>query len=311
MSEFLVRLRRWRRLAVAILLLVALAQLVLLVDAAFWREPRSLSLGYVRVATPSWPKGTAPLRIALISDIHVDRGHMPPERVRRIAETVNALSPDLIVLGGDYVGGLWGEAGAHIPRAERSAAFNANIEDGLSALSALKAHYGVVAVIGNHDGWWDPDHTEARLRAEGISVLQNANLRIARPGGDVWIVGLADAQSEHPDMALAMQGVPEGAATVGVGHNPGLFDWKSITLPILLSGHTHAGQVRLPWLGGVVHMSAYINEGVGDPVVKGGRVLVVTRGLGESGLPARFGSPPEVLLVEIAPGDKASARRLS
>ncbi len=304
-------MKRALRVGALVLLLLVVAQTALLVDAAFWREPRSLSLGYVQVTTPSWPKGTAPLRIALISDVHVDNEHMPPERVHRIAETVNALQPDLIVLGGDYVGGLWGEAGAHVPRSTRSPAFNATIDSGLSALSTLKARYGVVAVIGNHDGWWDPHYVSDRLRTGGITVLQNASLRIPRTAGDVWMVGLADSQSEHPDMALAMRGVPKGAAVVGVGHNPGLFDWKSIRLPVLLSGHTHAGQVRLPWLGGVAHMSSYINEGFAAPVVKDGRVLVVTRGLGESGLPARFGSPPEILMVEIAPGEAASARRLS
>ncbi len=306
----LVRLIR-SRAVLAALVVALLATLGLLADEAFWREPRSLALAYVQVTTPAWPAGTAPLRVALISDLHVDHAHMPPERVKRLVQTVNALSPDLIVLAGDYVGGLWDEGGSHKPRAQRSAQSNALIEQGLGALAGLKARYGAVAVIGNHDGYWDPDRVAAGLQADGITVLQNASLRIARPGGDVWVVGLEDAQTQHPDFARALQGVPARAAVLGVGHNPGLIDWRSDTLPVLLAGHTHGGQVRFPWVGAVARLSRYINSTANQPVIRHGRVLVVTRGLGESGLPVRFGSPPEIMLVEIAPGSQASGRRLS
>ncbi len=300
--------RRWGGLAaLATGLVLALG---LLADEAFWREPRSLALAYVQVRTPAWPAGTGPLRVVFLSDLHADRAHMPPERVRRLVLTANALSPDLIVLGGDYVGGLWDEGGSRLPRARRSSRSNQAIEEGLAALAGLKARYGAVAVLGNHDGWWSADRATALLQGVGIRVLRNAGIRLRRPDGDVWVVGLDDAIAGRPNLASAMAGAPHGVAILGVAHEPGQF-YATPGLPVLLAGHTHGGQVRLPWLGAVVHRSPFINAGFDQPVVRGGRVLVVTRGLGESGLPARFGSPPEIMLVEIGPGPQASGRRLS
>jgi predicted MPP superfamily phosphohydrolase len=301
---------RWiRRVALLGVTLAALIGAVLLADVAFWREPRSVTIGLVEVRTPAWPADTAPLRIALLSDFHVDNVHMSAARIQRLARTTAALDPDVVVLGGDYVGGLLGESGRGGARGRRTAAGNRVVEDGLRALGAFKARHGVFAVIGNHDCWWDCERAATLLAEGGVTVLENANLRVRRPGGDFWIVGLEDAQTQKPDFQKATAGLPAGVATIGVAHNPGLFDWESNGLPVLLAGHTHGGQVRFPWIGAPAKMSRHTDDAFQGFFVRDGRVLVVTRGLGETGLPVRFGSPPEILMVEISHGATATASR--
>lgn len=296
--------------AIVVVTAGALLAAALLANVAFWREPRSVTVGLVEVRTPAWPADAAPVRIALLSDFHVDGVHMSADRVRKLATTTAALDPDIVLLAGDYVGALLGESGHGGARSQRTAEANRVVEEGLSALTAFKARQGVFAIIGNHDCWWDCQRVAAVLDAGGIKVLQNANARVARPGGDVWLVGLEDAQTQKPDVGAALAGVPPGAAVVGLAHNPGLFDWSSNTLPVLLAGHTHGGQVRFPWIGAPVRMSRHTEDAFQGFFVRDGRVLVVTRGLGETGLPVRFGSPPEILIVRISHGDAATATRL-
>jgi hypothetical protein len=112
---------RFARLAIVVITAVGLIAAALLADVAFWREPRSVTVGLVEVRTPAWPDDAAPVRIALLSDFHVDNVHMTPERIRRLATATAALDPDMVLLGGDYVGGLLGESGRGGARRGRTA----------------------------------------------------------------------------------------------------------------------------------------------------------------------------------------------
>lgn len=269
----------------------------------FWFEPRSLVVSEFEVITSGWPQDTAPLRVAVLSDIHVDAVHMPPERVRRIAEQVRALRPDVILLAGDYVGGYGLEAGPPgAARSRRSTQDNALHEDGLRALADLNAPLGVYAVMGNHDCWWDCRRVREILADTRIHVLENQAARVVRPGGNVWIAGIEDGQTQRPDFQTATKTVPQGAASIALVHNPELFDWESNGLPLQISGHSHAGQVRFPLIGAPVRVTRHTEDTVDGWSSAGERLLIVTRGLGESGLPVRFGAPPQIMLLTIKPG---------
>ncbi len=270
----------------------------------FWFEPNSLTFLKLDVQTPHWPAKTAPVRIVLLSDIHVDHLHMTPTRVRDIVKRVNALHPDLILLAGDYIGGdFWNTGPVRGKRALRKD--NAFEEDGLRALDGFDAPLGTYAIMGNHDCWWSCERVREVLAETRVHLLENQNARIARPGGDIWIVGIEDGQTQKPDFAVASAGVPEDAATIVLEHNPGLFDWPSNHLPLQMSGHTHAGQVRLPLIGGLASVSRHSEDTADGFQVVGDRVLIVTRGLGESGLPVRFGAPPQVMQLTVHPGATA------
>ncbi len=269
----------------------------------FWFEPRSLVVSEFEVITSGWPRSTAPLRVAVLSDVHVDAVHMPPERVRRIAEQVRALRPDVILLAGDYVGGHGLEAGPpRAARSRRSKEDNALHEEGLRALGDLNAPLGVYAVMGNHDCWWDCQRVREILADTRIHFLENQAARVVRPGGDVWIAGLEDGQTQRPDFQMATKTIPQGAASIALVHNPGLFDWASNALPLQISGHSHAGQVRFPLIGAPIRITRHTEDTADGWTSAGERLLIVTRGLGESGLPVRFGAPPQIMLLTIRPG---------
>ncbi len=276
----------------------------------FWFEPRSLTIKALDVETPAWPQGTAPLRVVLLSDIHTGGFHMPPARIIEIARRANVLHPDMIVLAGDYIGGDGLRKGDARLRNHRPETDNAIQEAGLRALGELKAPLGVYAVMGNHDCYWDCGRVRTLLAGTPVRLLENRSIRIARPGGDIWVVGIEDGQTQQANFSLAAADVPAGAATLTVEHNPGLFDWPSNHAAIQLSGHTHAGQVRLPLLGAPIRMSRHTEDTAKGWTIAGDRILIVTRGLGESGLPVRFGAAPQIMILTIRPGPKAKVTAL-
>ena len=287
--------------------LVAIVMIAWLADA-FWFEPESLTKTSLDVEDPAWPTRTAPLRVALLADIHADHVHMTPARIRAIAAQVNALRPDVILLAGDYIGADGLRRGDARLRQNRP---DGGFEDkGLAALDALRAPLGTYAIMGNHDGYWDCAHVRAVLAATHVRLLENQAMKLARPDGDVWIEGVEDGQTQKPDFPGTAAQVPAGAASLLLVHNPGLFDWPANHATLQLSGHTHAGQVRLPIIGALVRMSKHTEDTAKGWTIIGNRILVVTRGLGESGLPVRFGAPPQIMILTIHPGPVARVTKI-
>lgn len=270
---------------------------------AFWLEPESLTETALDVQVPAWPSATTPLHVALLSDIHADHIHMTPARIRAIAARVNALHPDVVLLAGDYIGadGLRRKQ-ARLRQNRPDGAFE---NRGLNALGAFQAPLGTYAIMGNHDCYWDCAQVRATLTTAHVTLLENRAARLARPGGDVWIEGIEDGQTQRPDFPTTAAQVPAGAASFVLVHNPGLFDWAANHAALQLSGHTHAGQVRLPLIGAVVRMSKHTEDTAKGWTIVGDRILVVTRGLGESGLPVRFGAPPQIMILTLHPGPAA------
>jgi predicted MPP superfamily phosphohydrolase len=285
---------------------------VVLASIAFWFEPRSMVVSEFEVTTSAWPADTKPLRVVLLSDIHVDDIHMPPERVRSIAARINALNPDVILLAGDYVGGHGLQAGPpEAARTRRSARDNQLHEDGLRVLGDLDAPLGVIAVMGNHDCWWDCVRVREILSQTSLQLLENRAVRLNRAQGDVWIIGIEDGQTQKPDFQRASLDVPQGVATIVLAHNPGLFDWDSNHMPLQLSGHSHAGQVRFPLIGAPVRITRHTEDTADGWTADGERLLIVTRGLGASGLPVRFGAAPQIMVLTIKPGSHSIVKPLN
>lgn len=279
-----------------------------LIDA-FCFEPETLTITKLDVETPSWPAGTAPLRAVFLSDIHIDPIHMPPSRVNKIVREVNSLHPDIVLLGGDYVGGDWLTLHRSRKIVVRTAEDNARESAGLKALGVLSAPLGVYAVLGNHDCWWSCEEVRRQLMTSGITVLVNQAALVRRPGGNIWIAGMANKTTSRPDFAAALRNVPSDAATISLIHEPDPFT-RHPEAKLILAGHTHAGQVRFPVIGGIIRNSRYQEETAKGWLVRNDRILIVTRGLGESGLPLRFGAPPQIMLLTIHPGPAADVNHL-
>ncbi|WP_235074344.1 metallophosphoesterase [Asticcacaulis sp. AC466] len=289
---------RWM-LALGAMLLTGLAA------DAFWFEPESLTVDRFDVQTPYWPQSTAPIRAVFLTDLHIDPLHMTPARVRKIVQQVNALHPDIVLLGGDYVGTDWLTVHRMRQLWARSKADTAREDDGFQALSRLSAPLGVYGVLGNHDCWWSCDEAARQLQKAGVHVLVNQSARVPRPGGDMWLAGLANLTTGHPDFAQALNGVPKGAAVITLIHEPDPFG-DHPEAKLILAGHTHAGQVRFPWIGAPVRNSRYLEETAKGWLTRGDRILIVSRGLGESGVPVRFGAPPQIMVLNIHAGKAAA-----
>jgi predicted MPP superfamily phosphohydrolase len=285
----------------------------LLAWVAFWQEPRSTTLTAIAVESPAWPADAAPVRIVFVSDIHVDGFHTTPQRVAQLAQTVNLLQPDLILLGGDYIGGGPHESARGLQsRERRSEAVNERDEQALRALEQMQAPLGVFAAMGNHDCWWSCERVRTLFAESGIRLLSNEAARIDRGRDEpIWIAGLADKQTEEPDIIGTVAQVPEGEAAIAIMHNPQLFDWEGNTFGIQFAGHNHGGQVRFPFVGALIRLSRHTEAAISGAMSEDGRVLLVSRGFGTSGLPVRFGTPPEIMLVQISHGPTARAHVLN
>ncbi|MEM6486775.1 MAG: metallophosphoesterase [Pseudomonadota bacterium] len=257
-----------------------------------------------RPALPGWP-GELTLRIAAIADVHIGPPAMPRDRVAEIVAAANALAPDLIVLLGDYVATHRFQR-ARIP-----------VGDFAAEAAALRAPLGVYAVMGNHD--WRDDAAAQRRRAgpiagalalqeAGIAVLENEARRIQAPGGAFWLAGLGDQWAfGHPvrgrtrgvdDLPGTLAQIDDDAPVLLLAHEPDIFPRVPARVALTLSGHTHGGQIRVLGYAPVVP-SLYGRRYAHGHIVEDGRHLIVSAGLGCSGVPLRFGIPPEIVLVDL------------
>lgn len=253
-----------------------------------------------RIADPRWK--IADLRIAVLADLHICNPWTPLASLHRIVAATNALGADLIVIAGDFI------VDRRMPA--RAVAATPIVE----ALEALRAPLGVAAVLGNHD-WSDCNLAQSTgfarnsvaeaLAQSAIRLLANDALRIEHDGGAFWLVGIDSQQArKHQrlpgfhDADRAFAGVPKDAPAILLAHEPDYFAAADARAFVQISGHTHGGQVNL---GGWRPMtpSAHGSRYGWGHVREGGRHLIVSGGVGYSGLPLRLFQPPEITLVTL------------
>lgn len=234
------------------------------------------------------------LRIAQLSDIHMDE-FTEPLFLRYLVARINRMQPDVVLLTGDFI-----TSGAASKRFAIGAAWQcANI------LAGLKCRQ-VYAVLGNHDVDVDAKQVTAALKANGIAVLTNTCLPIERGGGRVWLAGVDDPVEGRPDPESAIPAAIRNVASEPVilmCHAPDYADYL-LTRPVgkairlMLSGHTHGGQVRLPFAG-ALQLPELGKNYVEGWFRLGGMQLYVNRGIGTVGLPFRLDCPPEISLFTL------------
>ena len=166
-------------------------------------------------------------------------------------------------------------------------------------LKDFRAPLGVYAVLGNHDWWFDGQRVRRALEANGIKVLENEVAKLDTRGTSFWIVGLADLWTRPQSVSETIAQVPVGAPLLALTHNPDIFPQLPQDVALLLAGHTHGGQVQLPFVGTVVSVSRYGDRYLSGHIVENGRHLFVTTGIGTSIYPVRFGVPPEIVLLTL------------
>jgi hypothetical protein len=256
-------------------------------SAKAWSDTmRDAVIERTTVAMRGLPEGSPPVRVALISDIHVAGPDMPPERLERIVAQVNALHPDIVLIAGDLVSD------------KRTATHVYTPEEIVAPLGKLQAPLGVVTVPGNHDHWFDMPGLAAELQRHGIALLANE----ARQAGPLVIGGLDDDYTGRADVRATLSAMDslEGARIV-LSHSPDPFPGLPNSVPLMLAGHTHCGQIAYPWGGAPAHLSDYGDRYGCGRVDEFGKVLVVGAGLGTSLIPLRLFTQPTIWLIELQP----------
>lgn len=239
-------------------------------------ERHDLSVTRTTVPVSALPAALSGLRIGLITDIHRSRW-VSHEDVAHAVDLLMAERPELIVLGGDYV--TWGD--------------RKYVGASADALAPLSAPYGVFAILGNHDN----DHdTPIALAKNDVHVLRDARTRVTIRGEMIDLLGIRFWTRRASDIASLMhRAVP---MTVLLAHDPRrLTEAATLSIPLVLSGHTHGGQVVLPVLGAVAAKQFPVVQGIGR---KERTTVFVSRGLGTIYVPVRVNCPPEVALLTLS-----------
>lgn len=227
------------------------------------------------VPTPALPRALDGLRIGLITDTH----HSAFTSLGFIAQAVDRLvaeTPDLVVLGGDYV-------------TQRNRRY---IGDAATPFARLDARHGVYGVLGNHD---DRVEVPRVLRRAGATVLSNARTRLTIRGETVDLIGVDYWTRTLPGIAPLARG--RAPFSIMLAHDPRrLHEAAALGIPLVLSGHTHGGQISLPVVGALAAQKFPVAAGLGR---EGDTRLFVSRGVGTVLLPCRIDCPPEVAVLTL------------
>ena len=222
--------------------------------------------------------------VVLLADLHVAGPDLPPDRLERIVGQVNGLKPDLILIAGDFVSDKTLATRRYSTRAA------------VAPLANLRARHGTFAVLGNHDHWRSAGEVRRELRAAGVTLLDNAAMR----AGPLVVGGVDDAMTGHADMSRTVAAMRRiGGVPVLLSHSPDAFPDMASDVGLMVAGHTHCGQVHVPFVGALSYASDHGDRYGCGIIREGGRMVVVSAGLGTSVLPIRFGAPPDLWRITI------------
>ncbi|MCU0563332.1 MAG: metallophosphoesterase [Desulfobacterales bacterium] len=235
-----------------------------------------------RVEVVALPFGCE-LRAVQLTDVHAGV-YMTPEMMRRYADQVTALEPDILLLTGDYI--------------SNSTVFFPGFA---AEMGRVRTRLGTYATLGNHENWYGRRvYYRQELERQGIELLQNEH-RLFRAGRERFAVaGIDDLRSGDPDLGAALAGIPPGTPTILLSHRPEVFPEAAARgVALTLAGHYHGGQVKISLPGGdlsLAHLRTPYAEGL---FCRGDSRLYVSRGIGTTFTPVRLNAPPEVTLLRL------------
>jgi predicted MPP superfamily phosphohydrolase len=252
-----------------------------------WRArhvaPYRAEVAHVVVQLPRKHRHLAGLTIGFVTDTHVGP-HFAASHLEPIVERLQQIRPDILLFGGDYI--------CESPR------FMAHAAEVLGRMAST-ARFGAWGVLGNHDLANLRQRVVPALDNAGIAILENEAACVATDRGELWIVGIDDAQLGEVDLVRAFTQVPADAAAICLWHEADLAEESAPFGAFLqLSGHSHGGQVRLPWIGPIATPT------MGKRYVRGryqveDMQLYVSSGIGVYRPPVRFNCPPELTIVQL------------
>jgi uncharacterized protein len=260
---------------------------VFLAAWACWWEPSGLRV-HRECVEVKWPY-EQPLRLAVLTDLHIGSPFNGLAKLREIVDRTNHEEPDVILVLGDLViQGVF--LGTFV-----------SPEDIAMGLSRLQARSGVFGVLGNHDVWLDANRVQRALEGAGIAMLEDRAMLIETRAGALWLLGISDFWTRAHDVGAAIATVADPELPViAFTHNPDVFPEVPSRVTVTIAGHTHGGQVRLPLLGSPVVPSKYKQRFAAGHIIEEGRHLYVATGTGTSIFPVRFRVPPAIAVLTIA-----------
>lgn len=247
-------------------------------------EPRLLKTKKLDLTFPNLPPSFHGLKIIQLNDTHLGFQYTL-DQFNQLISTINQLEPDLIF----FVGDLLDEPNKY-----------KEVDETIHLLQKLEAKYGKIAVYGNHDhGGYGTKIYRSMMEKGNFLLLQNEAVKIEQSKERIYILGIDDPMLGNPNIAKTIKGVPENAFKILLSHAPDLAD-QAVHYPIQLqlSGHSHGGQIKIPFFG------ALVKPPYGEKYVEGKYelnqlTLYVNRGIGTTRLPYRFLSTPEITLITL------------
>jgi predicted MPP superfamily phosphohydrolase len=239
-----------------------------------------------------WPAGLEGFTIAQLSDFHYDP-YFSVHPLRASISMVNDLRPDLIVLTGDFVSAPFFDRKRDREKAASAA------EPCAQLLGQMQAPYGLWAVLGNHDALAVPDRVTNSLCSHGIQVLVNQAVPIEGNGARFWLGGVDDVLERIADLQTTLHNIPADESVVLLAHEPDYADYVArYPVDLQLSGHSHGGQVRVPFVR-PLYLPPLGKKYIWGLYKLGGLTLYTNRGLGTVNVPVRMNCPPEITLLTL------------
>lgn len=238
-----------------------------------------------RIPVPNLPDEFEGFRIAQLTDLHYG-SLVPLGIIEYVIRRTNRLSKDIVVCTGDYV---------HEKNSTKQ------IEKVWPVISTLEAEQGVYSVLGNHDHWADTDRSLHWLEKTGQNMRGKVR-PIERDGKRIWLAGGGDLWEDHLDLDGLIGGIPEMDCRIVLAHNPDSADTNhSGRIDLMISGHTHGGQVNIPMIGPPILPVTNKNYSSGLKLSKKKECIFISKGIGWAIYPVRFNCFPEIAVLELVP----------
>jgi predicted MPP superfamily phosphohydrolase len=245
-------------------------------------EPHNYRISNIDVYLRNLPARFENFRITQLTDVHHSE-IVGLDQIRRVVQLAQETKPDMFVLTGDY-----------------TTTYRRYVEPCAEALSTLRAPEGVWAVLGNHDHYTDPELTTRALRKHQIVVMNNSNTSITRGPDTLQLSGIDDWSWNANDWQRAFAGLKDSVPTVLLSHQPTVLDLaESQKASLILSGHTHGGQIDIPLIGAPARFATRELKYSKGLYQRGETQLYVSSGTGVIGLPVRFGVRPEIAVFHL------------
>lgn len=270
-----------------ITLSLILSLFIVLFCWGFLIEPGQIIIKRETIEVFNWPPEYQNFKIAVISDIHAGAPFIGIRKIKKIVELTNKEKPDIVLMTGDFIAQT--VIGGKVIEPEKTA----------KILGNLKSKYGIVATLGNQDWKYNGKRVAAALEKNHIPVLENNAIKIVTSKKPFWVAGLADLTTRYPDLNATLEKIPQDNTVIMLSHHPDMFRFIPERISLIISGHTHGGQVKLPFIGRLIVPSLFEQRYAIGHVAERNRHLFVSSGIGTSKLGLRFGVTPEINILTL------------